>query len=49
MTAMKVINIQTGNINPAVNWISVNQITDCGQKTKIINNSSIAGEVDLYY
>lgn len=48
-TAMAAINIETGNVNPAIIWTPVNEVTDCGQHTMVYSNSSSGGEVDLFY
>ena len=49
-TLMGSINIQTGNVHPAVVWESDNWVTDCGQHTLIFDDdSSSNGEVDLWY
>jgi hypothetical protein len=48
-TAMKAIALQTGTVNPSVSWTPVDAVTDCGQHTVVVNNSSTDGEVDLFY
>jgi len=48
-TAMKNIKITTGSTNPNVAWQIYNRVTDCGQHTDEVSNSSVNGEVDLCY
>ncbi|GGB00609.1 hypothetical protein [Puia dinghuensis] len=48
-TPLRDINLLTGNGTPSVNWTPIDAVTDCGQHTIIVNNSSVNGEVDLYY
>ncbi len=48
-TPMKAIDIMTGATHPAISWAPTNSITDCGQHTVVVNNSSTNGEVDLCY
>jgi hypothetical protein len=48
-TAFQAIEVQTGDIRPALNWAPVNRVTDCGQFAFIVSNANPGGEVDLYY
>jgi len=43
------INIRSGSTNPSIAWTPVNVVQDCGQHAVVVNNSSVNGEVDLYY
>jgi hypothetical protein len=49
ITAMRAINIQTGATSPTLNWNAVTEPTDCGQHSVVVSNSSVNGEVDIYY
>jgi acylphosphatase len=49
LTQYTEINIRTGASAPAINWTPVNSVTDCGQHTTVVSNSSSWGEVDIYY
>jgi len=49
MTAFTSISIETGSVNPALNWTPVNTVQDCGQMTTVVSNSSTNGEVDIFY
>ncbi len=49
VTAMTAINIQTGNVHPTVVWTPDTPVTGCGQNAAVASNSSVNGEVDLYY
>ena len=49
VTRMTAINIQTGGVDPAVTWTATNLVTGCGQDAVVVSNSSVNGEVDLYY
>ena len=48
-TAFQGIDIQTGAVNPTLNWGSSNNITDCGQHVVVMSNANPGGEVDIYY
>jgi hypothetical protein len=48
-TSMKNIKIATATTNPNVTWQISNSVTDCGQHTDVVSNSSVNGEVDLCY
>ena len=48
-TPMTAIDLRTGTTNPAIAWAPSNSVTDCGQHTIVVSNSSTAGEVDLCY
>jgi hypothetical protein len=48
-TAMKAIDIQTGSVHPVISWTAEDVVTDCGQGTVVVSNSSTSGEVDLKY
>lgn len=47
-TRMGLINL-IGGVNPLVNWTPITLVANCGQHTTIVSNSSVGGEVDLYY
>jgi hypothetical protein len=49
LTAMRAINLQTGNTTPAVHWTPQDRVTDCGQHALVPIDSGQGGEVDLYY
>ena len=48
-TVFSAINIRTGLVAPALNWIPVNGATDCKQKAIVVSNQNPGGEVDVYY
>jgi hypothetical protein len=48
-TRMTAIDIQTGGVRPTITWTIKNRITDCGQTTTIISDSSTNGQVNLCY
>jgi hypothetical protein len=50
-TLVKMTNIQikTDSIYPSLMWTPQDIVTDYGQKTIIVNNSSTNGEVDIYF
>jgi hypothetical protein len=48
-TAYIGIEIVTGSVAPTVTWTPVNSVTDVGQHTTVVSNSSTDGEVDLFY
>jgi hypothetical protein len=49
-TPMRGIDIRTDFLRgPNVTWASVNRVTDCGQHTTVVSNSTRGGEVDLCY
>lgn len=43
------IDLKTGNATPPLSWNAVNNVTDCGQHTRVVSNSVTNGEVDLCY
>jgi hypothetical protein len=49
LTAMTGIEMKTGGIDVSPAWRIQNRVTDCGQRTVIVNSASPGGEVDLYY
>jgi hypothetical protein len=49
VTVLASIGIQTGSVNPPLNWTPVNNVQDCGQHTVVVSNSSTNGEVDIHY
>lgn len=49
LTAMAAIDLKTGTATPPLSWNAVNNVTDCGQHTRVVSNSVTNGEVDLYY
>jgi hypothetical protein len=48
-TRMRDIKIATGSTNPNLAWQINNPVTDCGQHTDVVSNSSVNGEVDLCF
>lgn len=48
-TSMASIAIRTGATNPALVWQPAADVTDCGQHTVVVSNSSTDGRVDLFY
>lgn len=48
-TPLKGINLLVGASHPSVSWTPVNSVTDCGQHAAVVSNSSVEGEVDLWY
>jgi hypothetical protein len=49
VTAMRSIQIETGNSTPGVDWTPQDRVTDCGQHALVPIDSGAGGEVDLYY
>jgi hypothetical protein len=49
MTAMKGIEIKTGEQEAVIQWAAYNAVTDNGQHCNIVSDASPGGEVDLYY
>jgi len=49
LTPMQSINLQTGNVTPAVHWTPQDRVTDCGQHALVPIDSGAGGEVDLWY
>ena len=49
LTEMKNIGVATGAAYPAMTWGVNNAVTDCGQHTVIVSNSSAAGILELNY
>jgi hypothetical protein len=47
--AMTGIEILTGSTHPALSWTPATPVSDTGQHTVIVSNSSPGGEVDLYF
>lgn len=41
------IGIQTGDVNPTLDWTKDNRITDCGQNVSVISNANPGGEVEI--
>ena len=50
-TAVRMTNIQilTGTVTPTLSWTPEDVVTDVGQHTIVVSNSSTNGEVDLYF
>jgi hypothetical protein len=48
-TPMTSIDLTTGTTHPAVSWGATNAVTDTGQHTVVVDNSSTSGEVDICY
>jgi hypothetical protein len=48
-TPMTGINLTTGTTHPAITWTATDVVTDCGQHTIVVDNSSTSGEVDICY
>jgi len=47
--SMRNVNLACGPTHPTITWTANNPVTDCGQHTTIISNSTTNGEVDLVY
>jgi len=48
-TAFRRISVRTGNTTPTLSWSPQDQVTDCGQQTRVVSNSATNGEVDIIY
>ena len=48
-TVMSGVDLQTGTTHPALTWTATQAVTDCGQHTVVVDNSSSSGEVDICY
>jgi hypothetical protein len=48
-TVFQDINIQTGTVNPAIEWNRNDVVTTFGEHTQIESNSATDGQVDIYY
>src|SRR5664279_5568042 len=48
-TPMTGINLTTGTTYPAITWSATDAVTDCGQHTIVVDNSSTSGELDICY
>lgn len=46
---MSDIQIKVGNMNPSLTWTPKNVATEYGRHINIVSNSSVNGEVDLYF
>lgn len=46
---MSEIQIKVNNIFPSIMWIPMNVVTEYGRHINIVSNSSVNGEVDLYF
>ena len=43
------IKIETDSVYPSLSWIAQNLVTEYGQHTNIVSDSSNGGEVDIYF
>lgn len=43
------IDVLTGDITPGVNWRLIDNVTDCGQHTIIVNNTGLDGQIDIWF
>ena len=48
-TPMTNIDLETNATHPAITWGATNAVTDTGQHTVVVDNSSTSGEVDICY
>ena len=48
-TAFRRISVRTGTTTPTLKWSAQDQVTDCGQHTRVVSNSATNGEVDIVY
>jgi hypothetical protein len=47
--AMEAIKIRTGEAIPTLSWTPVNEVTDCGQHSRVKSDSATDGEVNIYF
>jgi hypothetical protein len=48
-TKMTGINVKAGEFSPSLVWTPTDAVSECGQHTVVVSNSSTSGEVDLWY
>jgi len=48
-TAMNQIGIETTQGSPALNWVPVSAVTDCGQSASVASNANPGGQIDIAY
>jgi hypothetical protein len=48
-TVMGSISLTTGDVHPPIAWTPIDKVTDCGQHTSVVSDSSHDGEVKIFY